>query len=86
MAKRINVSRRLKLWRKRRSKELGRDLSQVDAAAEIGLKPSTYIQYEQGRRGSKMNDVTYDRIIAVTAHNGASAPPVAAESQAVAQV
>lgn len=81
MAKRKNIATLLKKWRKRRSKELGRLFTQEDAAAELGLNPSTFIQYEHGRRGQKMNQMLYDTILAKTEPNGTSAAKANDDSQ-----
>lgn len=60
MAKRVNLSTRLKRWRKAKGFTL------EVAASELGLKTGTYIEYESGRRGKKMNQLLYDTLILKT--------------------
>lgn len=61
MAKRVNLSKRLKAWRKREK------LTQDEAAKLLDLNPSTYIQYENKRRGSGMSEFQYQHILKNTA-------------------
>jgi DNA-binding XRE family transcriptional regulator len=73
--KRVNLGPRLKAWRKRRAKETGEPFTQNQAAAELGVNPATYPQYENGNRGAGMSEFQYDHIIAKTARNGSKSPP-----------
>ena len=67
MAKRVNLSRRLKAWRKREK------LTHKEAGERLGINPLTYMEYEAGRRGKGINELTYQHIISLTARNGTKA-------------
>jgi len=77
--RRVNLGPRLKAWRKRRAKETGAPFTQSMAAAELGVNPATYPQYENGNRGAGMSDFQYQHIIAKTSK------PAKAETVAAAQ-
>lgn len=65
-ADRVNIPQRLVNHRKR----LG--LTQEQAAKSLGIPLGTYLTYEQGRRGRRMNDKTYKHIIEQTRRNRTS--------------
>lgn len=62
---RVNIPERLVNHRKR----LG--LTQEQAAKGLGIPLGTYLTYEQGRRGRRMNAKTYKHIIEQTRRNTA---------------
>lgn len=64
MAKRVNLPKRLKQWRKREK------IDKHEAAVLLNINYFTYLEYESGRRGKGMSGLQYDHIIALTAPNG----------------
>lgn len=75
------LSKRLKSYRLRRRKELGRKVTQDEIAVELSLTVGTYINYEHGHRFPQR--IVLEHLIEKTKRNGTNGKQRESASAAV---